>query len=340
MTDPTGQMAPPAPALSCITTMFNEGALIRCSLDSMLAQSFTDFEILLVDDGASEETRQVAQGYDDPRIRHIRQANDGLSSARNRALSLNRARYVSFLDGDDQRPAWAFAQIAALLEEKPDLVLCKGYLKEIRDELRDFYDADVFDRILAASAGARVVTRSHPAFDRILGYALLVEPQSANKVVSADLLRRSGAHFPAGLFFEDMLFHMLVVCSSESIAFNTAPSFVYYRRYGRPQITATSGQTRFDAISVAATVFELFQHTRHFHKPFVRACLVYAMFKLVHWCEDTVSHADRYHYRQAVVAMWRQAHPLLKSAVQTPEAAQIRDEFHWARNLQGYLNQL
>lgn len=340
MTDLTGQTPPPAPVLSCITTMFNEGELIRCSLDSMLAQSFSDFEILLVDDGASEETRQIALGYDDPRIRHIRQANDGLSSARNRALWLNRARYVSFLDGDDQRPAWAFAQIAALLDQQPDLVLCKGYLKEIRDELRDFYDADAFDRILEASGGARVVTRSHPAFDRILGYALLTEPQSANKVVSADLLRRTGAHFPAGLFFEDMLFHMLVVCSAETIAFNTAPSFVYYRRYGRPQITATAGQTRFDAISVAATVFELFQHTRHFHKPFVRACLVYAMFKLVHWCEDTVSHADRYHFRQAAATMWRQVHPLLRSAPQTPEAAQIRDEFHWARNVQGYLNQL
>ena len=92
-----------APKISCIVTVHNEGKLAAVSLRSLMALSFTDFEMLVVDDGASETTRAVVRSFDDPRIQHIQQANDGPSSARNRALSNARGEYVCFLDADDTR---------------------------------------------------------------------------------------------------------------------------------------------------------------------------------------------------------------------------------------------
>src|SRR5690606_26688665 len=98
------------PFISCIVTTYNEGPLAAASIQSLLDQSFEDFELLIVDDGASDQTRAAIHAFDDPRIRYIRQANDGLSSARNRALHHVRGDYVCFLDADDIRPLWALAE--------------------------------------------------------------------------------------------------------------------------------------------------------------------------------------------------------------------------------------
>jgi len=65
--------------LTCITTTYNDGPVLLTSVQSILAQSFGDFEYIIVDDGSVDDTLAVLAGLDDPRIRIIRQANDGLS---------------------------------------------------------------------------------------------------------------------------------------------------------------------------------------------------------------------------------------------------------------------
>ena len=101
---------------SCITTCYNEGPLLRQSLQSMWRQGFRDFELILVLDGADAATRAEAERQNDPRLRLLRQANDGLSSARNRGLAAARGDYVCFLDADDTRPPWALQSLARAID--------------------------------------------------------------------------------------------------------------------------------------------------------------------------------------------------------------------------------
>ncbi|MEO8244546.1 MAG: glycosyltransferase family A protein, partial [bacterium] len=129
------------PKITCVTTTYNDGTTALAAIRSVLAQSFDDFQYIIVDDGSTDDTPDVLASIGDPRIVIIRQANDGLSSARNKALQHCRGDYVCFLDSDDMRPNWSFAAInAAIDRDGPDLIMCRGNLSEVRGDFSGFYD--------------------------------------------------------------------------------------------------------------------------------------------------------------------------------------------------------
>ena len=77
---------------------YNRAELIHVAIDSVLAQDFSDYELVIVDDGSTDETPSVVAGYSDPRIRYIRkELNEGRSPTRNRAISSSRR--IRVVDG-------------------------------------------------------------------------------------------------------------------------------------------------------------------------------------------------------------------------------------------------
>ncbi len=91
------------PAISIIVPFYDRHELVRETIESVLAQRFPDFEIVVVDDGSARSLQRsdLGHGADDPRITVIRQQNGGSAAARNTALRAARGRYVLFLDSDD-----------------------------------------------------------------------------------------------------------------------------------------------------------------------------------------------------------------------------------------------
>src|SRR5260370_39420585 len=103
-------MPAPEPRVSVLMTTYNGAAFIRQSINSVLGQSFRDFELIVVDDGSSDTTAAILASYDDQRLRVIRNArNLGIVVARNRGFAAVRGGYVAALDPDDMsspnRPA-------------------------------------------------------------------------------------------------------------------------------------------------------------------------------------------------------------------------------------------
>ncbi len=86
---------------SVIIPAYNAALYIKNSIDSILNQTFSDFEILVVDDGSIDDTEKIVNIIKDERIRYIRQSNGGVSSARNTGIRNARGEYVCFLDADD-----------------------------------------------------------------------------------------------------------------------------------------------------------------------------------------------------------------------------------------------
>lgn len=90
------------PVVSVVIPTFNRAHLIARSLRSVLAQTFTAYEVLVVDDGSSDNTEAVVRSLDDARIRYFWQENGGTSAARNRGMREARGEFIAFLDSDDE----------------------------------------------------------------------------------------------------------------------------------------------------------------------------------------------------------------------------------------------
>lgn len=87
--------------VSIIIPCYNHGRYLPDAVQSILAQTFCDWEAIIVDDGSTDETRAVSARFTDPRIRYIHQQNQGLSAARNTGIRAATGRYISLLDADD-----------------------------------------------------------------------------------------------------------------------------------------------------------------------------------------------------------------------------------------------
>lgn len=91
------------PKISVIVPVYNVEKYLRRCIDSILAQTFTDFELLLIDDGSKDNSGDICDGYamKDERVRVFHKKNGGVSSARNLGLDNAKGEWVSFVDADD-----------------------------------------------------------------------------------------------------------------------------------------------------------------------------------------------------------------------------------------------
>ena len=103
--------------ISVIIPLYNKANSIAAALDSVLAQTYQDFEVVVVDDGSTDDGAAIVERYIDPRIRLIRQGNAGVSAARNRGIEEAKGEYVAFLDADDEWMPEFLAEIVALQQE-------------------------------------------------------------------------------------------------------------------------------------------------------------------------------------------------------------------------------
>ena len=90
------------PFFSVVIPIYNRKEFLRTCLNSVLEQTFSDFEIFVIDDGSTDETLSLVSEYLNYRINYIRVGHFGVSSARNIGIELSKGRYIAFLDSDDR----------------------------------------------------------------------------------------------------------------------------------------------------------------------------------------------------------------------------------------------
>jgi glycosyltransferase involved in cell wall biosynthesis len=118
------------PFFSVVIPVYNRAHLIKETLQSVLAQSEQDFEIVVVDDGSQDDPETAVKELNDPRIVFLRQENRGGGAARNTGIDRAKGRYIAFLDSDDRFLPHHLATMRKLLEDKPGTA---GYARIVVD---------------------------------------------------------------------------------------------------------------------------------------------------------------------------------------------------------------
>lgn len=119
---------PPEPTVTVGMAVYNGAATIAESIRSVLDESFTDIELLLVDDGSTDDSCAVIESFTDPRLRLLRNdGNQGLVATRNRIVREARGRYLAWLDQDDLSAADRMQTQVAYLDSHPQVALCAGW---------------------------------------------------------------------------------------------------------------------------------------------------------------------------------------------------------------------
>ena len=127
--------------VSVVIPLYNKGKYVERALTSVLAQTYQPFEIIVIDDGSTDDGPEKVLKLNDPRIILIRQENRGPGAARNAGLAMAKGKYVSFLDADDEwLPSFLKAGLSLLEDKSADVrVVCTGRIR-YPEKMTSFFD--------------------------------------------------------------------------------------------------------------------------------------------------------------------------------------------------------
>jgi glycosyltransferase involved in cell wall biosynthesis len=126
-------MSPSAPTISVVMAVYNGQQYLRAAVDSILAQTFGDFEFIIIDDGSTDGSLDILKEYEqrDPRIRVVSRPNKGLTRSLNEGIALARGEFVARMDGDDVAMPDRFEKQLNLLRSDPELSAVGGDVMRI-----------------------------------------------------------------------------------------------------------------------------------------------------------------------------------------------------------------
>lgn len=118
---------------SIVIPLYNKRNSLRDCIESVLNQSYDDFELIVVDDGSTDGSAEIVREFSDERIRLVEKENGGVSSARNLGVKLAKNPWIAFLDGDDIWAKWHLETMACLSESEPLALVLSSSLDSFFD---------------------------------------------------------------------------------------------------------------------------------------------------------------------------------------------------------------
>lgn len=206
--------------LSIIVPVYNvEKYLSRC-IESILRQSFSDFELLLIDDGSTDESSEICDKYatEDARVKVVHKKNGGVSTARNTGLDLATGQFIGFVDADDYVSKDMFGVLISALEEHDAEVACC-----------DLAFIDEYESIQSGEKNTTILIDGETTFAEMLRTNAFLRMGVWNKVYRSELLNKSrfliGRHMS-----EDLLFLIETILPAKKVAYVRQPLYYYFRQ--------------------------------------------------------------------------------------------------------------
>ena len=205
--------------ISVIMLTYNREALVSRAIESILAQTYRDFEFLIVDNGSTDRSGRIAEEYaaGDERIRVIHRERGNIGSGRNAGLDAAKGDYIAFIDDDDWAEPDFLEFLLALLEENgADVAIC-GAADKIFDE-------------------KKVMTAEEALIE-------LMWRKKYNMAFPTKLFRRElmeHLRFPADGDYDDIALMYRLLAEAETVAYHGLPKYTFYRHEGNNSAWTTN----------------------------------------------------------------------------------------------------
>jgi glycosyltransferase involved in cell wall biosynthesis len=236
--------------VSVVVPTFNRAYCIEKTIKSVLSQTYHHVELIIIDDGSTDGTRELILGNygNDPRVRYVFQPNDGVSSARNHGIRLARGEFIALLDSDDEWEPWKLELQVAVMNSLPDVgmvwtdmaavdsngrLISPAYLRIMYGAYKWFPETeDLFKNSLGIASVAPQFASKFP--DQYVYFGDIYSPMLMGNLVhtSTVLLRRNRLKQVGGFredfryAGEDYDFH-LRTCREGPVAFINTSSIIY-----------------------------------------------------------------------------------------------------------------
>lgn len=210
------------PVISVIVPIFNVEAYLPQCLDSIINQTYTKLEIILVDDGSTDQSASICEEYQkrDCRIKVIRKQNEGVSAARNIGLSQMTGELVGFVDADDYIDKDMYKELYRLMNYYDADVACCTYKREIdnriqgyeSDEIKVFHGTELLESMVTGKDG------------------YIISPAVWNRLYRKEVF--DDIQFPSGRIFEDKLVSTQILEKINIGVFTNKAYYTYRQRKG------------------------------------------------------------------------------------------------------------
>lgn len=232
------------PLVSVIVPIYNVEKYLRCCIDSLLKQTLTNIEIILVDDGSPDNCGAIIDEYQekDERIRVVHQVNQGLGPARNSGMRLAKGEYIGFVDSDDYVQPTMYESLYKIAKSGNFDIVTGGHKECLLDgQIKDFphplagthyYDSDKIRSIRK---------RFYGHLYKIDGKTYL--PVSAwRSIYRRQIIVENNLSFME-ILSEDIFFDLDIYPKINSVAFSNSTDYCY-RKEGQPSITRSFSENK------------------------------------------------------------------------------------------------
>lgn len=254
--------------LSVIVPVYNvEEYLPRC-VDSILAQTYANLELILVDDGAKDQSGAICDDYArrDSRIRVIHKQNGGLSSARNAGMDIAQGEYITFVDSDDWIEPDAYEHLLGLMQRYQVKLVCGGNY--------DVEDSTGVKTLGVCPKAEEVITSEEMVRRMFLWQGC--DSSVCDKIFHRELLK--GFHFPEGKVCEDVAITYKIILSTDRAVLSEKPFYNYLHRSGSITMAAISENT----FHFSQHTAEIYAYIRERHPSILNEATYLRVRSLVH----------------------------------------------------------
>lgn len=239
--------------ISVVLPVYNVANYLRKCLDSLVNQTFKDFEVICVNDGSTDLSLSILEGYSltDSRFKIITQENQGLSGARNTGIKEVQGDYVLFVDSDD----WLEENALELLYEH-----VKGFDSDITMFKFKYYDENTAEFSEGPFTNLEVIDPSFFTgnffYMDVIDIIFKISHAPFNKLYKTSFLKENDAKFLYGSYYEDLEFFYKVFLKAKKVS--VLPEYLYYYRIRDQSISTSGDEGSFDIFNILETTKEYF----------------------------------------------------------------------------------